>query len=174
MRHTRIGLIGAASIAACILALADSAAAQGGPKFGPPIPGVCLFARAVALEGSRYGREIKNRIGHAEALVSSQVKTDKARIEAELAALGQKDTARRLALLEALNTVTKFETDARARIAAQSAGAFAAIEPKLVSALSTVISRRSCSLIVERSITYGWNNTMDITDEVVAEIDRAG
>ena len=173
MRDTRIGLIGFAAIATAILASAAPAAGQDGPKFGPPIKGICLFARDVALEGSRKGQEIKGRIGHAEQLVAKQVAADKARIQNELLALNQADSARRIQLMEQLNTITRFETDAKARIAAQSAAAFATIEPKLVAALTQVIGRRSCSLIVERSITYGWNNAMDITGEVIAEIDKA-
>jgi Skp family chaperone for outer membrane proteins len=43
----------------------------------------------------------------------------------------------------------------------------------MVAALSKVVTQRRCSLIVERAITYGWNNGMDVTDAVIAAMNAA-
>lgn len=147
------------------------ATAQSGPKFGPPVPGVCLLGRADALEKSARGREIAARITRAESLLAGKVAGDKARVQAELARLGSVNTARRLALLQEMNTIVQYDRDSQARIEALSTSGYAAIEPALVAALSKVVTQRRCSLIVERSITYGWNNAMDITDAVIVAID---
>lgn len=170
MRRSGIALI---LLAVAAPASATPATAGGAPKFGAPIPGLCLLARAEAMDGSRTGKEIKQRIDHAQGLVTRQVVADKERLERELAAAGPKDAVLRMQIIQKLNAISQFENDARARIADRSSAAQAAIEPRFVAALSAVVSRRSCSLIVERTITYGWNHGMDITGEVISAMDAA-
>jgi Skp family chaperone for outer membrane proteins len=143
------------------------AAAQ---SFGPPIAGVCLFGRSDALEKSARGKEIAARIARAENALSEKVAGDRARIQAEAAHLDGRDS-RRVAQQQLLAIVDQYEKDVQARIKMQSALGYAVIEPVMVAALSQVITEKRCSLIVERSITYGWNNGMDITDIVISRID---
>ncbi len=41
----------------------------------------------------------------------------------------------------------------------------------LNNALSHVITRNACSVVIERDNAYGWNNAMDITPVVAREMD---
>lgn len=144
-----------------------------GIRFGPPIPGLCLLSRADALAGSRAAQAAQARIDRARALVAQQAAGDRARIQAALVGPEGSDPSARAALLQRLDAVRRVEADAEARIAAQSTAAFATIEQDMASALGVVVGRKRCSLIVERSITYGWSNAMDVTPDVIAEMDRA-
>lgn len=143
-------------------------AAQQSPQFGPAVEGICLFARDEALRTSEMGRDIARRIGDARKAVQQQVASEKTRIDNELARLRSNDSERRMELFDEMNTVNRFEANANNRIEQQTEVAFRGIEPAMESALGSVVTRRKCGLIVERSITYGWNSAMDITPAVVA------
>ena len=49
------------------------AAAPAGPRFGPPVAGLCLFARKDALETSEAGKDIARRVGGAELHCNSRL-----------------------------------------------------------------------------------------------------
>lgn len=164
----RIGVIGAVAF---VCATAGNAIAQPTPRFGPPVPGVCLFARAEALENSRIGKDIAQKIREARILLQQQVGDEKGRIEAELKGLRSSDSARRMELFDQMNTVNQFEANANGRIEEQTAVAFRAVEPVMEAALAKTVTEQKCGLIVERSITYGWNSAMDITPIVIAAMD---
>ena len=149
------------------------APAAGEIRFGPPIEGLCLLARADALAGSRAAQATRARIDTARSAVMKQAGGERARLQAALTGPEGNDPATRASLVQQLDAVRKFEHDAETRIAAQSTAAYAAIEQDMASALGVVVGRKACSLIVERSITYGWSNAMDITPDVIAEMDRA-
>ena len=55
-------------------------------------------------------------------------------------------------------------------IAAQTRGQ-QQVDQALNQALSRVITRTACSLVMERQNSYGWNNAMDITAAVTREMD---
>lgn len=150
------------------------AAAPAGPRFGPPVAGLCLFARKDALETSEAGKDIARRVGGAELALQQQIAAERTRIDGQLAALRAGDSAQRMALFEQMNTISRFETDAQSRIREQNTIAYRAIEPRMEAALAQTIIRRGCALIVERAITYGWNSEMDITQLVIETMDAAG
>lgn len=168
MHGSRLRIISVAMLAAL---MGTSASAQSSPQFGPPVPGVCLFARGEALENSALGKDIARKIREARVLVQQQVGNEKGRIEAELAGLRTNDSSRRMELFDEMNTVNRFEANANNRIEEQTAVAFRSIEPTMEAALAAVVTKRKCGLIVERSITYGWNSAMDITPAVIATMD---
>lgn len=169
--HLRQPVLIALAVGASLLSAAASA--QQAPTFGPPIPGMCIFGRSAALEGSNRGREVAARIAAAGKMVSARAQGDRSRIQSELSRPGQQDPSRRAALMQELNAVQQFENDARNSIQARSAEGYAALEPSMVAALSKVVTERRCSLIVERAITYGWNNGMDVTDAVIAAMNAS-
>jgi Skp family chaperone for outer membrane proteins len=55
-------------------------------------------------------------------------------------------------------------------IAAQQRGQ-QQLDRALGEALAKVITRQSCSLVLERDSSYGWNNAMDVTAAVTKEMD---
>lgn len=55
-------------------------------------------------------------------------------------------------------------------IAAQTQGQ-QQIDQTLSQALSRVVTRSACSVLLERDTAYGWNNAMDITGAVTEEMD---
>ena len=170
MRARSFCLIGAAALALASLEPAP-AAAQAGPVFGPPIAGMCLFARKEALETSQAGRAIALRVGSAEQALQLQIAAERTRIEGHLEALRPADSTQRMALFEQMNTISRFEADAQSRIREQTVIAYRAIEPPMEAALTKTITQRGCALIVERAITYGWNSEMDITRQVIESMD---
>lgn len=141
------------------------------PRFGPPVAGMCLFARKEALETSRSGQAIARRVDGAQVALQQQIAAERTRIDGQLAALRANDSAQRIALFEQMNTISRFETDAQSRIREQTTVAYRAIEPRMEAALAQTITRRGCAIIVEREITYGWNSQMDITRQVIETMD---
>ena len=170
MRWLRIGLAGAA---AAIVALAAAPAVAEDPaRFGPPIPGVCLLGRSHVLENADAARAVAGRVRQAETALDSQLSADRARLQGELAGLPASSgdpaiVSRRGSLVEQLAALSRFETEARERIRGQTSRADGAVEALLATALARVITRDRCSLVVERSGIYGWNNAMDVTDQVI-------
>ena len=170
MRWLRIGLAGAAG--ATIALAAGSALAAEPARFGPPIPGICLLGRSYVLENAAAARAVAGRVRQAETALDSQVATDRARLQGELAGLPASSgepvvVSRRTSVIEQLTTLSRFESEARERIRAQTSLAHGEVEAQLALALARVITRDRCSLVVERTGTYGWNNAMDVTDQVI-------
>ena len=74
--------------------------------------------------------------------------------------------------LAALNQqVQALEQQQNGRFIAAQARGQQQIDRALGEALSRVITRTACSLVLEREHSYGWNNAMDITPAVIGEMD---
>lgn len=162
-------------IAALSLPAAAQTGGARGPAFGPALPGICLLAKKDALTGSASSRAVETRIAAAERALATATAQQQATFttrRGQLAMLQGKlaraDYARSLADIDT-DERTAIATRSRqaALIASEAAKARAGGEQRLAQALTSVVTAKKCSLIVERDATYGWNNAMDITPDVV-------
>lgn len=167
-----------AKILLCVALALPAAASAKSPAFGPPIPGVCLFAKKYAMTQSPAARAVEDRIAGAEraladavarqAAVFAQQKQELARQKTTLGAI---EYDRRVTVLQQQEASAAIVSQQQHhRLESEAARARAGLEQRMADALAQVVSTKRCSLIVERDATYGWNNQMDITTAVSALI----
>ena len=159
--------------ASLLICASVPAAAQ---TFGPPISGMCLLSREAAIAASSAGRSMQEQLRQMQASLGgelaqrrSALDQQRQQLEAQQSTIApieyqrlQAELGRQVQLLD--------EQQNALFIAAQSRGQ-QQVDRALSAALSRVITRATCSVVLERDHSYGWNNAMDITGVVAGEMD---
>ncbi|WBY07031.1 OmpH family outer membrane protein [Sphingomonas sp. 7/4-4] len=155
------------------LAFASPAFAQ---TFGPPIPGYCMLSRTGAISASRAGQSLQAQLKQMQVSLNGELAQRRAALDQQRRALEARQSAiapiefqRQLAVLNQQAQALEQQQNARF-IAAQTRGQ-QQIDRALNDALSRVITRSACSVVMERDHAYGWNNAMDITAAAAREMD---
>lgn len=157
-----------ASLLACTGAQAQT--------FGPPITGLCLLSRSGAISTSRAGASLQAQLKQMQASLSGELAQQRASLDQQRRQLeGRQGTIAPIEYqrqLAALNQQVKAldQQQNNRFIAAQTRGQ-QQVDRALGEALSRVITRSACSVVMERDHAYGWNNAMDITPAVSHEMD---
>jgi Skp family chaperone for outer membrane proteins len=167
-------LIGLA-IMGLVTSVAASASAQ---TFGPPVAGLCLLSRAGAISASRAGQSLQAQLRQIQASLNADLAQRRASLdqqrrllEAQQGVIAPIEFQRQLASLNQQAQTLDQQQNARF-IAAQTRGQ-QQVDRALNDALSRVITRGACGVVMERDNAYGWNNAMDITPATAREMDSA-
>jgi Skp family chaperone for outer membrane proteins len=155
------------------------AAAVGPNPLGPPLAGVCVFGRDIALSSSKAGQATEARL----RVLAQQVQT-------ELTPESQAILAENNAINTPGSSLTTLQRQTRTEALQKRAGAFdqlrqtraaqlqqtrnQAVETilqRMNDALGPIASTRRCSIIIEHNSTYGSNPAMDLTPSVVQALD---
>jgi Skp family chaperone for outer membrane proteins len=158
------------------LLLVCAGAPASAQTFGPPITGLCLLSRTNAINASRAGQSMQAQLKQMQSSLTGELAQRRAAVEQQRRQLEGRQSAiapieyqRQLAALNQQAQALEQQQNARF-IAAQTVGQ-QQIDRALNAALSRVITRSVCSLVMERDHAYGWNNAMDITPTVTREMD---
>lgn len=175
-----LALASVASLAAAGLAVGMAAAQPAPPPaYGPPTPGVCLFAQAQALSQSKAGTSADQQLRQFAAGVDAELGAERTAIynddralAAQKATLGPADYQQRTELLRQRYANLDRERalrDAQLNLTRKLAAdqVMKVLEPSL----SETITARKCSFVLERSVTYGANDALDITGQVIQQMD---
>lgn len=161
------------SIFGLVTLVGASASAQ---TFGPPIAGVCLLSRAGAISASRAGQSLQAQLRQMQGSLNADLAQRRASLdqqrrvlEAQQGVIAPIEFQRQLASLNQQAQTLDQQQNARF-IAAQTRGQ-QQVDRTLNEALSRVITRSACSVVIERDNAYGWNNAMDITPVTAREMD---
>ncbi|MGK6318980.1 OmpH family outer membrane protein [Sphingomonas sp. DT-204] len=162
-------------IAASLLACAGMPPAQA-QTFGPPIQGLCLLSRVGAIAASRAGQSMQAQLKQMQGSLNGDLAQRRAaldqqrrQLEARQSAIAPIEYQRQLTALNQQAQTLEQQQNTRF-IAVQQRGQ-QQIDGALGQALSRVVTRTACSVVMERDHAYGWNNAMDITGAVTKEID---
>lgn len=159
-------------------ALAQTAPASNVPTYGPPLTGVCIFSRDMALTTSQAGVSANQQLQQIskdldaglaperdaigkedQALTAAKAKLSAADYQKRAAALQQRAQAY-TAMVQTRNAqFTQTRDKATDQIAT-------AVTPILVAS----ITEHHCSLVLERGGIYGANAAMDLTPEVIQKL----
>jgi len=166
MRLIGLSIVGLATL------VGASASAQ---TFGPPIAGVCLLSRAGAISASRAGQSLQAQLRQMQGSLNADLAQRRASLdqqrrvlEAQQGVIAPIEFQRQLASLNQQAQSLDQQQNARF-IAAQTRGQ-QQVDRALNEALSRVITRNACSVVIERDNAYGWNNAMDITPVTAREM----
>lgn len=159
-----------------VFLLACLGAPAGAQIFGPPITGLCLLSRTSAIDASRAGQAMQRQLRQMQSSLSSELAQSRAALEQQRQALEARRNAtapieyqRQQAALDQQIQALDQQQNARF-ITAQQLGQ-QQIDHALNEALGRVVTRNSCSVVMDRDNSYGWNNAMDITGAVAREMD---
>lgn len=149
-------------------------------QFGAATPGVCLFGRAAAIGGSRAGQAGTQRLQELVKGVEAELNPQQQAIVQENNALqaGQKTIPaaqlqqRTLQLQQRSQAFKQLRELRSAQLQRTKTLAEQAIAQAIDPALGPILIARKCSVLFERSTAYGWNPAMDLTSQVVQELDR--
>lgn len=160
----------AASLLGC------TAAALSAQTFGPPITGMCLLSRTAAIGASRAGQSMQVQLKQMREMLNGELARRRGAIDQQRRALEAKRNAtapieyqRQSAALDQQAQALEQQQNSRF-IAAQTNGQ-QQVDRALGEGLARVVTRQACSVVFERDQTYGWNNAMDITSAVTAQMD---
>lgn len=144
--------------------------------FGPPITGFCMLSRAGTINASRAGQSMQAQLRQMQASLNGDLAQRRASLDQQRRALEARQSA--IAPIEFQRQLTALNQQAQTLEQQQNARFIAAqtkgqqqIDRALNNALSRVITRNACSVVMERDNAYGWNNAMDITPLVAREMD---
>ena len=145
----------------------------------PAAPGICLFARDVALGSSKAGVAANARMRQLSAQVQAELAPEQQAIAGEdnvLRTSGARMSPterqqRSDALQRRTAAFTELQRIRTAQIQQTRANAIAEILKPMEAALNAIATSRHCSVVFERSATYGFNAAMDLTPAVIQQID---
>jgi Skp family chaperone for outer membrane proteins len=144
--------------------------------FGPPIAGMCLLSRTAAISASRAGQSMQTQLRQMQASLNGELAQRRASLDLQRRALEGRQSA--IAPIEFQRLLTGLNQQAQTLEQQQNARFIAAqthgqqqVDRALNEALSRVITRSACSVVMERDNAYGWNNAMDITPATAREMD---
>ncbi|HVY35555.1 MAG TPA: OmpH family outer membrane protein [Caulobacteraceae bacterium] len=161
---------------------APAPAAANVPAYGPPITGVCIFTREVALGTSQAGVSVIQQLQQLSKGIESNLAPEREAIDkadktlaAEKAKLSSaKFQERAAALQQRAQTFAQTVQTRNAQIGQSRDKAMAQIGEALTPIVVSKISEHHCSLVLEsRGIIYGANPAMDLTPEVIQQLNTA-
>ena len=146
---------------------------------GPPISGICLFARDAAIAGSKAGQATDARLRQLGTQVQAELTPEQQAIVTENNALNAGATtipaAQRATRIDALqkraNAFNQLQQLRTAQLQTTRAQALEQILKQMDPVLGPVSTGRHCSVVFERTATYGFNAAMDLTPAVVQQLD---
>ena len=161
---------------ASVQAQTASAAA---PVYGPPIAGLCLFARAEALTRSQAGVSATQQLAQFGLGIDAELKAQEGAIHNDDVALATQKAAlppadyqqrvvqirQRYAGLDRTRALRAAQLDVTRKQALAVVGQI--IDPSL----ADTITSHHCSAVFERSATYGAAAASDITPAVIQRMD---
>jgi len=162
------------------LASAQAAAPAASPNpMGPPIAGICLFGRDAAVANSKAGQATNARLTQLGQQVNVELAPESQAIVTENNALNASATtipaAQRNARIEALQkraaTFNQLQQQRTAQLQTTRGLAIEQILKQMDPVLGPTSTSRHCSIVFERSASYGFNPAMDITPAVIQQLD---
>jgi Skp family chaperone for outer membrane proteins len=171
--------LAASSTGALAQTPATPAPAANVPTYGPPISGVCLFTRDVALNTSQAGVGVNQQLQQISQGIASNLNPERDAIAAEDKAIAAekaklsaaKFQERALALQKRAQTYEQTVQTRNAQLTQTRDKAMAQIADAVTPIVVAKITEHHCSLVFEsRGIVYGANPAMDLTPEVIQQL----
>ncbi|HYF22216.1 MAG TPA: OmpH family outer membrane protein [Caulobacteraceae bacterium] len=144
---------------------------------GPAIPGVCVFNQAVAVGSSSAGKAMANRLKQLGDAVTAELKPETTALETEEKNLRAAADKNNDAFKQRANTfgqrVQNYQQKVNLRaqeLQATEAEQINKIGTAMKPILTTVYQQRKCSVLLDANATLGYSPEMDLTDEVVRQL----
>jgi Skp family chaperone for outer membrane proteins len=164
----------------CLIVTAAAAqTATPAPTFGPPIAGACILAKSEAIDRSQAGVSANQQLTQFGQGIEAELKGQRTAIENDDRALaGQKaslspvEFERRVAQLrQRYTSLNHTQTVRAAQLRLTTKDAIAQVTKIFEPSVADTITARHCSMVIERSVTYGSAEAMDITPVVIQKMD---
>ena len=148
------------------------------PVYGAPIPGICVFSRDLALSTSDAGLGVNKQLAPLSQAAQTELdgqrdtlNADNKALLAQKAKLSAADFQKRLAALQqrAQDYNTAVQTR-NAQFAQTRAKAMDQIAATATPILVDAITAHHCALVVDRAGIYGANPAMDLTSDVIKQL----
>ena len=158
-----------------------AAAPSNVPNYGPPLPGVCVFSRDVALGTSAAGVSVNQQLQQMEQAAQGSLNTERLAIQqadkalsADKAKLTPAKYQERVGALQQRAQAYEAGVQARSNQFSQARdNATGQIAQAITPILVTTISEHHCSLVIERNSLLGANPAMELTPEVIQKLNAA-
>ncbi len=169
-------LITAAGLAAIPVAPAYAADELG----GSPVAGVCMLSREAVFAQSKIGKAASERLGQLAEQVRSQLTIQRKPLDADIQSFQQKvgtlsEADRKqqgAALQQRAQTFQSQASEQNERIQLTRAKVMQQIGQDAQPIVAASYKSHKCGLLLNRDAVLGGNTTNDLTDEVVAGLDR--
>jgi outer membrane protein len=167
-------------VAAKPAASAPAAAAPAQPPLvsGPPIAGVCLYNRDLAVAASSAGKAAAARIQQLRAQVSAElqaeqqaIQTDAQALQAKRTTLTQEQLQAQAAPLQQRGEALERKAQLRQReLEATSQKALQRFDVAITPILRTLYQQHNCSLLLRGDVVIAANPAMDLTDLAIQQV----
>jgi len=147
-------------------------------NWGAPISGVCVLGRDAAIRGSTAGASVASQLKQLTQTANStfapeeqSIKTEQQALRAQASTLTPAALQQRsIALNKRVQTLQENAQSKDKQLSQAQNTAVGQILQAMDGILPGLVSTHRCSLVLERGGTYGSNPAMDITQEVVAQL----
>ena len=157
---------------------ASAAPAANVPTYGPPLSGICVFSKDLALTTSAAGVSVNQQLQQLSQSAQATLDVERNAITAADKALtaekpklsAAKYQTEQSALQQRAQTYTATVQARQAQFSQARDKALDQIAATVTPILVATITERHCSIIVERGGIYGANPAMDLTPDVIQKL----
>jgi outer membrane protein len=191
----KIHLILSAAGAAALIASTGAAMAQGArpaaarpaaaatpaqqTPIGPAIPNVCVFSNQGAIGTSAVGKYVVSRLQQIQAQAQAEIQGEATQLKTDISAYGtQRATLttevqqqRERGLSEREQALQQKAQLRQREMEATQQKALSRVVSEFDPILATVVRQRGCGLVLDGQAVMGANPSMDLTQEVVRQLD---
>jgi Skp family chaperone for outer membrane proteins len=154
------------------------AAAAPAVNWGAPITGLCVLSRDAAVGGSSAGASASSQLkqltdtANASLVPEAQaIKTEQQSLRSQASTLTQAALQQRSSALN--QRIQAYQDNAQTKnkqLSQAQTTAITQIEQQIGTLLPSLVNSHRCSVILERGGTYGANPAMDLTQEVITQL----
>ena len=157
---------------------APAAAAVATPT-GPAIPNVCIFTSRQAIAASAVGKYVGTRLQQIQAQAQAELQSEQASLQTDIKTYGTQRASlstevqqqRERSLNERAQALQQKAELRNRELEATQQKALSRVVSEFQPILATVVRTRSCGLVVEGESVIAANPSMDLTPEVVRQLD---
>ena len=174
-------LVLAASGAVAAAQTPPAASAANTPTYGPPISGICIFSRDMALSTSQAGVSVAQQLQQLQQTAAAPLNAERQAIAQADQALGAEKSKlapakfqeRAAALQQRAQAYESTVQTRNGQLEQTRDKATTQIAQAITPILVATITAHQCSLVVERGGVIGANPAMDLTPEVIQKLNAA-
>lgn len=176
---TTAALVACSGVAMAQGARPAAAAAAPTTPAGPAIPNVCIFNNEAAIAGSAVGKYVGTRLQQIAAQAQAELQGEDSSLQTDIKAYSAQRASlssdvqqqREKALSDRAQTLQQKAQLRNRELEATRQKALSRVVNEYQPIVNTVLRSRSCGLVVDGQSVLAANPSMDLTPEVVRQLD---
>lgn len=181
MKNFHLKALRGASVSVILIAAGAPATAQVVAAPGPPLAGVCVYSENVLLGQSQAGVSANRQLTQIQASVNNELRAlqdklvaDDQALTAQKATLPAAEFGQRTTALQArARDLQNLSNVRNGQLTRTRNGAIAEISKAALPLLNASLTAHRCAIVLDKGPIYTVNPAMDLTGEVIQQLNAA-